>query len=107
MVRGRTLLNYCGLGMGAVQLVWDILVWVFLGKGVVQVLWIVRNGSGPAGVGSIITDICHLVTPGQGADSRKWSVCHLCYEVGGGVSGHGNIHCTALTHIYIYIFPHN
>ena len=66
----------------------------------VQVLWFVRNGSALAGVESIVPDICHLVTLGQGADSRKWSVCHLCYEVGGGVSGHGNIHCTALTHDY-------
>ena len=44
---------------------------VFLGISVVQVLCFVRNGSALAGVESIISDICHLVTPGQGADSRK------------------------------------
>ena len=67
------------------------------GIGLVQVLWDVRYGSGPGYVGCRIIDSCHLITPDQGAESRMWRVCHACY--GGGVmSGHCNLHCTALTH---------
>ena len=68
-----------------VWVVWDFIKGsspgVRLEMGVVQVLWDV---CGLAGIGCGIVDCCHLVTPGQGANSRKWRVSHVCYRGGGG-----------------------
>ena len=82
-------------------MVWDVRkgfgVVGMLGMGVVKVLWDVRNECGLAGIECCIVDSCHLVTLGQGANSRKWRVS-LLWGRGGVMFGHSNIHCTALTH---------
>ena len=75
------------LRISVVWVVWNLMKGfspgVMLEKGVVKVLWDARNWCCLAGIGFRIIDCCHLVTPGQGANNRKWRVSHACY--GGGV----------------------
>ena len=74
------------LRISVVWVVWDLMKGfstdVMLEKGVVKVLWDARNLCGLARIGFRIIDCCHLVTPGQGANSRKLRVSRACYRGG-------------------------